>query len=94
VESPVRERPKEVLPPYERQEGALPVQYGEPVTGVRSGDGRQEEKDDPLQTLNVVEKTMKVRILGLPLVEVTRESRWTDENGIPVVNEGQRRSYR
>jgi hypothetical protein len=70
VESPaVYERPKEVSP-----------RCSEQGDRVRSGDVRQE--DDNLQTLALVEKTTKVRFLGIPLVEVTREGRWTDESGI------------
>jgi hypothetical protein len=67
-----------------RQEGrqeevssSLP-RYGEAAVLVRSSDGVRE--DNSLQTLAVVEKTTTLRVLGVPVVAVTRKSRWTDES--------------
>lgn len=73
-----------------RQEEVPPPRYAEQIGAVRSGErGRGEEEessddDDDVQTLALLEKTTKVRLLGVPLVEVTRQSRWTD---IPVIKE-------
>lgn len=67
-----------------RQEEVPPPRYGEQISAVRSGHGRGEEENDDVQTLALLEKTTKVRLIGVPLVQVTRESRWTD---IPVIKE-------
>ena len=72
-----REKIDKKYPAVERREDVLPPQYGDQVDRVRSDDGRRGEDDD-LQTLTLAEKTTKVRFLGIPLVEVRKENRWTN----------------
>lgn len=80
-----REKTDEPDAVCERQGEVPPPRYGEQISAVRSGHSRgEEESSDDVQTLALLEKTTKVRVFGVPLVQVTRESRWTD---IPVIKE-------
>jgi hypothetical protein len=70
-----------------RREEVLPPQYYEQVGRGRHEDRERRERRDQgeeVQTLARMEKTTRVKLLGVPLIEVTRGSRWTKDGEILV----------
>ncbi len=81
----------------ERQKEVLPPQYEEQVCRVGSDDcGEDNNQAVRIVVDNVTTTKMKrmtkVRFLGVPVVEMTRESQWVDETGVPVERDTRRRS--
>ena len=81
----------------ERQKEVLPPQYDAQVCRVGSDDcGEDNNQQGQFVVDNVTTTSMKrmtkVRFLGVPVVEVTRESEWVDEIEDPADKDRRRRS--